>query len=214
MMVKGMLEFQRGIDLQIMKANLFNLSELDRALGSPFSCRRQSVLGLLDEPNSLRCSQTDNPCDNCKQPIVPVMRPVSDQVRVVMDILQTSPMDVLMLRELLSGIKSGCCSDVAKWQGLLQTWPSEEIAQFTDFLINDGFVCKQGSIVNDSPVCFLQPSSKSQELLSSSTEIFFPVFESSVINVFNQAVSWRDDRTRLHHLEKRRFGPKQRKSSS
>ena len=104
--------------------------------------------------------------------------------------------------------------EVERVRIVLKSLVSEEIAQFTDFLINDGFVRKQGSIVNDSPVCFLQPSSKSQEFVSSSTEIFFPVFESSVINVFNQAVSWRDDRTRLHHLEKRRFGPKQRKSSS
>ena len=209
-----MLEFQPGVDIQIIKASLFNLSELDRVLGSAFLCRRQSILGLLDEPTDQRCSTTDNPCDNCRQSINPVFRPVLNQFNAVMEILQTSSVDLQMLREYLAGISCGGSIENTKWHSFLQAWPLEEIAQFTDFLLSNGFIHKHGIILNNSPVCFLQPSQKGLELLASGTEILFPVNQSPVINVFSKKISWRTNRTRTHDLKNRRFFPKQQKRSS
>lgn len=214
MKVKGMLEFQPGVDIQIIQANLFSLSELDRVLESGFLCRRQAILGLLDEPTNLRCSKSDNVCDNCRQIFVPALRPVFDQVHAVLKFLQTSRVDLQTLREFLAGTNFGGSRDDSEWHSLLQTWPFGEIAQFTDFLLSNGLVHKQGYIVNDSPVCYLQPSPKGWELLASGTGVFFPVVPSPVINVFNKKKEWRKDRTRLHDFDKRRFLPKQQKKSN
>ena len=170
-------------------------------------CRRQSILLLLDEPIP-PCLVTESQCDNCIHPKPPTYRIVTDTVHDVLCFLRHSdPVGVFSLRRILAGLRVSfpICSPVL---GILQQWPTDEICQFTDFLLQERYVEKKGIFVDGLPTYCLQLSLNSVNLLllNDRPEIRFSVHESVTIKLFDGLTGVPSNRS--HEPNKRRFAPK------
>ena len=135
---------------------------------------------------------------------MPTMREVTKEVRVVLDFLKSSEIEVFTLRTILAGLSHSYISEhLLGIGGLLKSWPLDEIAQFTDFLLNEGFMLKQGQMVKDIPSYFLKPVIVSLEL---DVVITMPIHEVVPIAfAYNKRPTCRN---RQHHISKHRFYPK------
>ena len=200
---KRLIEWKRGADLSVTKKNLGELSELNRVLSSRKLCLRQSVLSLMDEPSPQRCVPTESQCDICLGQNEPVIRNVTNEVRLVLGFLGChSDIHVFTLRSILAGLNHTLPSEnVSDIEGLLKSWPVDEIAQFTDFLLNGNFMQKKAILVDDVPsYCLIpKPASISDE------EIFISVYE---VVPIPSSLKKRTFRSRHHDISKRRFYPK------
>ena len=85
--VKKMIEWEKNVDICVIEGKLSSLSEFDRILSSKL-CRRQSVLGLLDEFSISKCKGSNVPCDNCKLSATPDFCEVSYEVFSVLMVLK------------------------------------------------------------------------------------------------------------------------------
>lgn len=199
--MKKLIEWQKRVDVSVIRNNLVDLSELNRVLSSGL-CRRKSILTLLDDFGNSSCLEYEAKCDNCRLFFEPSTRDVTNEVLTIMNYLKFLPtLNTFTLRGLLAGINHGFSfpnNDLV--EGLLRKWPTDEIAQFTDFLLNERFIVKKGFLLNDVPSHFLTIG------LLPKGKVLFPVHEVPVIPSFIEKKSVK--RLRHHEIQKRRFFPK------
>ena len=200
---KRLIEWKVSADAAIVKKNLVELAELNRVLSSKKLCRRQSVLSLMDEPSPQSCLSSESQCDTCLGISVPIFKNVTKEVRLVLNFLDHhSDLDVFTLRNVLAGLNHNLSRDhVHAVEGLLFSWALDEIAQFTDFLTNEKFMHKQGTLVNDVPSYRLIPNHAN----INGDEIFMSLHE--VVPIVRSDKK-QTTRTRHHDIRKRRFFPK------
>ena len=205
--VKGLIESEKSADPLITTSKLQELSELDRVLSSKTLCRRQSILGLLDDP-SPPCFGTEQKCDNCIIPVLPAYRVVTDALKTILCFLNESQhISVYSLRRILAGLQVSI--DVTSpVLGVFQQWTGDEISQFTDFLLRERYLVKKGIFVDDLPTHCLRLSLTSENLLliNDMSEVLFAVHESPIVKMFDGLSSIA--RSKCHKLNERRFVPK------
>ena len=137
------------------------------------------------------------------------MRNVTKEVVAVQRFLNLSPsIDIFNLRNTLAGTDSEYTSPHLEIvESLLVNWPHDEIAQFTDFLINEKFIEKQAVLINEVPFHHLIPSHNAENIFPQvAKDIFFPVYEVSPNVPVTDKKTTR--KPRHHDLPERRFFPK------
>ena len=205
--MKLLIESGRGIDIAIIKSKLRTLSELERIISSKVFCRRQSILSLLDENRTGRCSNDELKCDNCHLIQPTIIRDVTTEVKAVLTFISHNPqIDVLKLRKVLSAEHHDILNMNSSVEGLLISWPVDEIAQFTDYLLTNGMLQNKGWYAEGVPVNCLELATHGTHLISQpETRLLLPVYVMSnpgAISPFKSHCS------RFHDIQKRRFLPK------
>ena len=125
-------------NLPVMRARLTNFNKFNDTIKSTNKCRRQSILLLLDEVRSNKCSIAESNCDNCTKDHVFGHVDVSNEVQLFVEKLPT----IHALNSLLMVQASqNLCQQAVKRElchtffGIFSHWPSWAIHDFIDYLL-------------------------------------------------------------------------------